>query len=103
MRKLLRTASFRLTLFTACLFASFVITTFVVSYWIAVRYLLERVDGEIAWQIQMLVKEYQAGSLNSSNPDLVEPGTYLVLRDGTGRPIVENCLQGLPSENGFKS
>jgi signal transduction histidine kinase len=102
MRKLLRTASFRLTLFTACLFASFVITTFVVSYWIAVRYLLERVDGEIAWQIQMLVKEYQAGSLNSSNPDLVEPGTYLVLRDGTGRPIVENLPTGTAVRKWFQ-
>jgi signal transduction histidine kinase len=102
MRKLLRTASFRLTLFTACLFAIFVIITFVMSYWIAVRYLLERVDGEIAWQIQMLAQEYQAGSLNSSNPDLVEPGTYLLLRDGTGRPIVENLPAGAAVRQWFQ-
>jgi signal transduction histidine kinase len=102
MRKLLRTASFRLTLFTACLFAIFVITTFAVSYWIAVRYLLERVDEEIVWQIQMIVKEYQAGSLNSSNPDLVEPGTYLLLRDGTGRPLVENVPSGAEVRQWFQ-
>lgn len=102
MRKLLRTASFRLTLFTACLFAVFVITTFVVSYWIAVRYLLERVDGEITWQIQMLVKEYQAGSLNSANPDLVEPGTYLLLRDSAGRSIVQNLPSGAPVRKWFQ-
>lgn len=102
MRKLLRTASFRLTLFTACLFAIFVIITFVMSYWIAVRYLLERVDGEIAWQIQMLAQEYQAGSLNSSNPDLVEPGTYLLLRDDTGRPIVENLPSGVAVRQWFQ-
>jgi signal transduction histidine kinase len=102
MRKLLRTASFRLTLFTACLFAIFVVTTFAVSYWIAVRYLVERVDEEIAWQIQMLVKEYQAGSLNSSNPDLVEPGTYLLLHDGTGRPIVENVPSGAEVRQWFQ-
>jgi signal transduction histidine kinase len=102
MRKLLRTASFRLTLFTACLFAIFVVTTFAVSYWIAVRYLLERVDEEIAWQIQMIVKEYQAGSLNSSNPDLVEPGTYLLLRDGTGRPLVENVPSGAEVRQWFQ-
>lgn len=102
MRKLLRTASFRLTLFTACLFAVFVITTFVVSYWIAVRYLLERVDGEITWQTQMLAKEYQAGSLNSANPDLVEPGTYLLLRDDAGRPIVENLPSGASVRKWFQ-
>lgn len=102
MRKLLRTASFRLTLFTACLFAVFVITTFVVSYWIAVRYLLERVDGEIAWQIQMLGREYQAGSLNIANPDLVEPGTYLLLRDDAGRPIVENLPSGASFRKWFQ-
>lgn len=102
MRKLLRTASFRLTLFTACLFAVFVVTTFVVSYWIAVRYLLERVDGEIAWQIQMLAREYQAGSLNIANPDLVEPGTYLLLRDDAGRPIVEKLPSGASVRKWFQ-
>lgn len=102
MRKLLRTASFRLTLFTACLFAVFVITTFVISYWIAVRYLLDRVDGEITWQIQMLAEEYQSGSLNSSNPDLVEPGTYLLLRDGNGRPIAENLPSGADARQWFR-
>jgi signal transduction histidine kinase len=103
MRKLLRTASFRLTLFTACLFAIFVITTFLVSYWIAVRYLLERVDGEIVWQIQMLAKEYQTGSLNASNPDLVEPGTFLLLRDDAGKPIVEDLPSGIALRNWFQN
>lgn len=90
MRNLLRTASFRLTFFTASIFAVFVITTFGVSYWIAVRYVVDRIDAEIVWQIEMLTEEYQSGSLNPLNPDLVEPGTYLLLEDARGRPMAKN-------------
>ncbi|MGD9852043.1 MAG: sensor histidine kinase [Nitrospirales bacterium] len=90
MHKLLRTASFRFTLFTVGLFATFVVFTFIVSYWIAVRYLVTRVDAEISWQIEMLSEEYQSGSLNPQNPDLVEPGTYLLLQDADGRVIADN-------------
>lgn len=95
MRNLLRTASFRLTIFTAGLFLVFLIMTFAIYYWIAVSYVYQRIDEEIGWKIQTLTQEYESGSFDPSDPDLVEPGTYLLLRDPTGRFIVKN----LPMES----
>lgn len=95
MRNLLRTASFRLTIITAGLFLVFVIMTFAIYYWIAVSYVYQRIDEEMDWKIQTVTQEYQSGSFDPSDPDLVEPGTYLLLQDANGRFIAKN----LPKES----
>ncbi|MDR4482086.1 MAG: ATP-binding protein [Nitrospirales bacterium] len=94
MRNLFRTTSFRLTIFTAVLFLVFVIVTFGIYYWIAVSYVYQRIDEEMVWKIQTLTQEYQSGAFDPSDPDLVEPGTYLLLQDASGRFIAKN----LPKE-----
>ncbi|MCW5782025.1 MAG: HAMP domain-containing protein [Nitrospirales bacterium] len=94
MRNLFRTASFRLTILTAALFLVLVIVTFAIYYWIAVSYVYQHIDEEMVWKIQTLTQEYQSGSFDPSDPDLVEPGTYLLLQDASGRFIAKN----LPKE-----
>ncbi|WP_342347312.1 ATP-binding protein [uncultured Nitrospira sp.] len=89
MRNLVRTASFRLTILTGGLFLVFLIMTFAIYYWIAVSYVYERIDAEMDWKIQTLTQEYQSKSFDPSDPDLVEPGSYVLLQDATGRFIVK--------------
>lgn len=89
MRNLVRTASFRLTILTGCLFLVFLIVTFAIYYWIAVSYVYQRIDEEIDWKIETLTQEYQLGSFDPSDPDLVEPGSYLLFQDATGRFIAK--------------
>lgn len=94
MRNLVRTASFRLTILTGGLFLVFLIVTFVIYYWIAVSYVYQRIDEEMDWKIQTLTQEHQSG-FDPSDPDLVEPGTYVLLQDVNGRFIAKN----LPMES----
>jgi signal transduction histidine kinase len=90
MRNLFRTASFRLTILTGGLFLVFLIVTFAIYYWIALSYVYQRIDDEMVWKIQMLTQEFQSGSFDPSDPDLVEPGTYLLLQEASGRLIAKN-------------
>lgn len=84
-----------LTILTGGLFLVFLIVTFAIYYWIAVSHVYQRIDEEMDWKSQALSQEYQSGAFDLSDPDLVEPGTYLLFQDANGRFIPKN----LPMES----